>query len=475
MQLRRFTAESTPAALSAVRMALGDEAIILSNRRQGDLIEIIATGHMDDAATLSNMSVDDIQEELRSTAQALATSINTSKKEPQRPKIASEDSIETLVDALKEPQENLEEPIRNTLSGNTQRLSDPDCGKKASAKAQGEPIGNKLNSDVIGSASAGILMAAFENQAQKMEDHFRKLTVNLWGSVSSVESEHLKKLLSLGIGAELSVELVEQAAAGEPLDRALRLSYAKLKTLIPIAIDKTSSVHGVTIVSGAPGSGKTTTLVKLAAEHVKNLGNQSIVLICSNTRKIGAFEELESYGRILGVPTMHAHDTNELSSLIEAFKHKQLVLIDHTLPNDEDSVTLPNCLLDSEDRDSVRHVFVIPATTQAHTIDHLISSHCTADNISCVVTHLDSSARLGELLSVIIRHQLPISYCSNSASVQEPLNKGDASELVTTAVAMADRIRPSADDILLQRLIQPSNAIFSRNNPKVDFKNLEVL
>lgn len=473
MQLRRFTAESTPAALSAVRMALGDEAIILSNRKQGGLIEIIATGHMDDAATLSNMSVDDIQEEFRSTAEALATSINASKKKPQRTHTTSNDSSDSPVDAFKEPEEYLEAPKRNILGEETERLTEPNDVKKTSEKALNESVGHKQNSDAI--ASAEMLMTAFENQAQKMEDHFKNLTVNLWGSVSSDESEHLKKLLSLGLGAELSVELVEQAAEGAALDRALRLSYAKLKTLIPIAIDKTSSVHGVTIVSGAPGSGKTTTLVKLAAEHVKNLGNQSIVLICTNTRKIGAFEELESYGRILGVPTMHAHDTNELSSLIEAFKHKQLVLIDHTLPNDEDSVTLPDCLIDFEDRDSVRHVFVIPATTQAHTIDHLISSHCTEDNISCVITHLDSNARLGELLSVIIRHQLPISYCSNSASVQEPLNKGDASELVTTAVAMADRIRPSADDILLQRLIQPSNATFPRNNKKVDFKNLEVL
>lgn len=475
MQLRRFTAESTPAALSAVRMALGDEAIILSNRRQGDLIEIIATGHMDDAATLSNMSVDDIQEELRSTSNALATSINASKKDPQRKNTAPENSKDSLVDASMDHEETLDAPIRNIVSDNTQRLIELSDAKKALAKAASEPVGNKLNTDVIASASTEMLMAAFENQTQKMEEHFKNLTVNLWGSVSSVESAHLKKLLSLGFGAELSVELVEQAAAGTPLDRALRLSYAKLKTKIPIVIDKTSSVHGVTIVSGAPGSGKTTTLVKLAAEHVKNLGNQSIVLICTNTRKIGAFEELESYGRILGVPTMHAHDTNELSSLIEAFKHKQLVLIDHTLPNDEDSVTLPDCLIDPEDRDSVRHVFVIPATTQSHTIDHLISNHCSAENISGVITHLDSNARLGELLSVIIRHQLPISYCSDSASVQEPLQKGEASELVTKAVAMADRIRPSADDILLQRLIQPSNATFSRNSSKVDFKNLEVL
>jgi flagellar biosynthesis GTPase FlhF len=170
-----------------------------------------------------------------------------------------------------------------------------------------------------------------------------------------------------------------------------------------------------------------------------------------------------------------AHDTSELRSLIEAFKHKQLVLIDHTLPNDEDSVLLPECLLCPEESDSVRHVFVLPATTQVHTVDHLISKHCTAANISCVLTHLDSNARLGETLSAVIRHQLPISYWSDSASVQQPLHKGEASVLVSTAVTMAGRIRPSADDILLQRLIQPSKLTLSRNNPNVDSKILDEL
>ena len=58
MQLRRFTADSTPAALGAVRLALGDDAIILANRRVGDQVEIIATGQMDDVAAMVESSVD---------------------------------------------------------------------------------------------------------------------------------------------------------------------------------------------------------------------------------------------------------------------------------------------------------------------------------------------------------------------------------------------------------------------------------
>lgn len=478
MQLRRFTADTTPAALGAVRLALGDDAIILSNRRQGNLIEIIATGQMDDAATLSDMSVDDIQEQLRSTAETLATSIAATQKEALTSTVSlSEVAVKNTessnnANANAQVQPLPQAPLAASHSGHA---VEPIFSDENLTFNQDVHTESKTHVDATVARSTNLMIAAFENQARKMDEHFRSLTVNMWGNNASSESEHLKRLLSLGIGAELSVDLVEQTITGTPLDKALRTSYAKLKTLLPVGVDKTTSVSGVTVVSGAPGSGKTTALVKLAAEHVKKQGNQSIVFICTNTRRIGAFEELEAYGRLLGVPTVHAHDTSELGSLIEAFKHKQLVLIDHTLLNDEDSVQLPECLLNPEIKDTVRQLFVLPATTQALTVDYLITNHCSAANICCVLTHLDSNARLGEILSAVIRHQLPIAYWSDSSSVQRPLQKAEASVLVATAVAMAGRIPASADDILLQRLIQPSNATFTRNNSNMESKISEEL
>ncbi|MFT5045019.1 MAG: hypothetical protein ACI8UP_001990, partial [Porticoccaceae bacterium] len=49
------------------------------------------------------------------------------------------------------------------------------------------------------------------------------------------------------------------------------------------------------------------------------------------------------------------------------------------------------------------------------------------------------------------------------------------SVLVAIAVAMAGRILPNADDLLLQQLIQPSKARYSLNNSNVGSKILEEL
>jgi flagellar biosynthesis GTPase FlhF len=136
-------------------------------------------------------------------------------------------------------------------------------------------------------------------------------------------------------------------------------------------------------------------------------------------------------------------------------------LVDHTLPEGEGVIDLPVSLMNSVGEDRVRHLFVIPASLQSSTADALISRYCAGRSIQCVLTHLDTSARLGELFNALIRHHLPVAYWSDSPSVQLPLQRADASVLVATAVAMSRRIDLSPDDEWLQRLIQPANQLMT--------------
>lgn len=494
MQLRRFTADSTPAALSAVRQALGDDAIILANRRQGDQVEIIATGQMEDVSSLSDGAIDNALEEPASqfiskspnkqqVAPALtieaASNIDDAKKLLEKDNVSlhtnriSESLIAELTQDIDSvsvdiPVLQLQQPV--SVAPDTVQLSSAaqvasyaqikspikasvDCEEKGTVSDQlsGEPS--------LSVSDAQSLLAAIEAQSNKIDQRFRGLEVNLWGSCSPDRSLHLRRLFALGIGAELAVRLVERVDADMPVDEALRQSFALLKSTLPIGNDKTLSVPGVTVMSGPPGAGKTTALIKLATQHVKQHGNQSIVIICADTRRIGAFEELQAYGRLLGVPTVHAHDSAELESLIDAFTHKQLVLIDHTLPEGEGVIELPACLLNAEQDNRVRHLFVMQASLQSSTADSLISRYCSGRSIQCVLTHLDTNARLGELFNALIRHHLPVAYWSDSPSVQLPLQRADASVLVATAVAMSRRIEVSPDDEWLQRLIQPANQL----------------
>jgi len=498
MQLRRFTADSTPAALSAVRLALGDEAIILANRRLGDHVEIIATGQMDDEETMAaiaQMSVGELEDTIADNPVPSAVLESTSTSASSVPEAygkgngqpAQSVRAPTIVDkknnisshpVLQEDKISISElsqaietestgtrPLAplGTMPGPTRGGVNQASAESSKGEAASTPrvtVKDEQSSDQR-SAAMDDFKVQLAHQTDLINNHFKSLEINLWGSSAPDRGAHLQQLFALGIGAELAIRLVERTQPGTTLDVALRQSFALLKSTLPIGRDKTMSVPGVTVMSGAPGSGKTTALIKLATEHVKKSGTQSIVIICADIRRIGAFEELQAYARLLGVPTVHAHDTEELESLLEAFNHKQMVLIDHTLSASDDAIKLPECLLNPVEPDSVRQLFTLPANTQASAAEALISKHCSGRSIQCVLTHLDTNGRLGELFNAIIRHHLPIAYWSDSASVQAPLQKADASVLVASAVAMSRRIAPSPDDQWLQRLIQPSHSVFS--------------
>lgn len=505
MQLRRFTADSTPAALHAVRLALGDEAIILANRKIGDQVEIIATGQMDDAQSLADMSLDVPVHDAAAnsvvdtpeprTANLLAGSrydADHQRKDSDLSGARKSTTIEDLTAAI-EDVEQASTPIqltrpRQAVSAHSKDSVGKPTGSQSttkSSKLKGKDAKGASQSSEdersrlspAPSQSVQHLASSFnetvnqhnerlaeilEAQSAMIDQYFKGLEVNLWGNTAPNRRLHLQKLLSLGLGAELAVQLVERADPKQDVDEALRNSFSLLKSTLPIGSDKSFSKPGVTIFYGAPGAGKTTALIKMAMQHVKENGTDSIVIICADTRRIGAFEELQAYGRLLGVPTVHAHDSLELESLLSAFTHKQLVLVDHTLPSENDAVDLPACLAKDTGSDAVRHLMVLSATSQTSSADALIANNCSERSMQCVLTNLDASARLGELFSAIIRHSLPIAYWSDASSVQSPLQKAEGSILIATAVAMSRRLNQSPDDEWLMRLIQPSDELVAQ-------------
>jgi len=61
------------------------------------------------------------------------------------------------------------------------------------------------------------------------------------------------------------------------------------------------------------GVGKTTTIAKLAARFALKHGRRAVTLITTDNYRIGAHEQLRSYGRILGIPVHVASDSEELN------------------------------------------------------------------------------------------------------------------------------------------------------------------
>lgn len=120
------------------------------------------------------------------------------------------------------------------------------------------------------------------------------------------------------IAAALVLATAERLEHGAPLDAALARALTGAEPLAP--------GPRVRVFLGTPGDGKTTTLVKLAAQAVR--AGRRVALVTADTYRIGALAELQTFGRALDVPVESVTDAAGLPRALERLAAADLVLVD---------------------------------------------------------------------------------------------------------------------------------------------------
>ena len=77
---------------------------------------------------------------------------------------------------------------------------------------------------------------------------------------------------------------------------------------------------------------------------------------------------------------------------------------------------------------------VLAANAQTSALDEIINTFKQTEITGCILTKLDEAASLGGAISMLIRHQLPVSYISDGQAVPEDLESAYARELVAKAL-----------------------------------------
>ena len=86
--------------------------------------------------------------------------------------------------------------------------------------------------------------------------------------------------------------------------------------------------HGVHVLAGVSGSGKTLMAARLAKQAVQDLGSEQVALISYRDMRAGAWSQMQILGSQAGVETFRATDASTLAVLLAEMGHRQLVLID---------------------------------------------------------------------------------------------------------------------------------------------------
>ena len=282
----------------------------------------------------------------------------------------------------------------------------------------------------------------------------------LWGGRPGTTREAaaaalFRSLLDAGFSTKLVRALVDRLPPGLSADAAQAWARNELVTHLPVVASEDEFLAGgVYALVGPTGVGKTTTLAKLAARCVAREGRDQVAMLTTDLFRIGALEQLQIYGRLMGVPAHSVRDAAELRRILGELGNRKIVLIDTTGISQRDRLVAEQAAMLCNAGKPVRRLLVLNAASQGDTLDevaHAYRNGVGEDVAGCIITKLDEATRLGAALDTAIRHRLPIHYMSVGQKVPEHMELARADTLIDRAFGMVERARalytPSEADL----------------------------
>jgi fused signal recognition particle receptor len=237
-------------------------------------------------------------------------------------------------------------------------------------------------------------------------------------------------LLGADIGAELTMSLVDRLEARvrsekiTSMDRLTAVLREETRLLIPRRDAETINISGakpfVVLVVGVNGTGKTTTIAKLASRWKAE--GRSVMLGAADTFRAAAIEQLQMWADRIGVPMIKhragsdpgavAHDT------ITAAKSRNVdvVLIDtagrlHNKSHLMQELSKVRRVIEKEMPGAPHEtLLVLDGTTGQNGVSQAAAFLEAAKVTGMVVTKLDGTAKGGVILSIMRQFDIPVKF-----------------------------------------------------------------
>lgn len=423
------------------RAELGSEAVILKSRPLADGVELLAMA--DDAFAEAPVTrpahFDDrpaSQPVQREEEQMTTVSFETYVRERQmRRQLA-----EAAAQAAKSGQTGRAEPVRTGKPG-----SDPESRSESSlaSSPQPSPVPPCSEASFAESPEVRSLKSELRELRGFLEERIE--SIGWFGSIHRrpAQSRMLRTMLQAGFSAALSRTIVDRLPVDLGDEGAMRwLREVLLRNLrVDPAARTPFDDGGVFALLGPTGVGKTTTAAKIAAQFAMKHGAQSVSLITADVYRVGAQDQLRTFGRMLGVPVHVAHDVAALAGFLELSMHRKLVLIDTAGVGQRDDRVRE--LLAALAAPRIRKMVVINAAMQAEAIEEVVHAYRAAEAAGVIVSKVDEAVQLGGVLDVLIRHRLALQGIANGQRVPEDWHRPLAAALVDRALSVTASRRPT--------------------------------
>ncbi len=282
----------------------------------------------------------------------------------------------------------------------------------------------------------------------------RQMSGLAWGDIGRQHplwANLIRHLVNLELTPGLAKQMVREIPEDYQFDQAWRTLLALLSYQIPQYNANILTPGKTLLFLGSSGSGKTTTIAKLATRFALAHGSQNILLATTDIYRVGAREQLRSYARILGIPLRTINNKEDYLGLFDEVNRDKLVLVDTAgLSLRDDKYKLQSDMLSLADGKTTG-CLILPATEHYNSLSRLIDSYQSLPLDCCIPTKLDEASSLGGLLSVTIEKALPIAAVCDGQRVPEDMHKVKPHDLVSRVVSRAQQNRIQFDEEHLEQ------------------------
>lgn len=398
---RRFVQANAADALRQIKMELGPDAIVLSNREVEGGIEFIAIGPEGLSSIASNNDTGSAA--VPPPASPIPSLVS---------KIALSRFRDDQLRAERLLQSGPASPMPSS-SAFTPAAPPITLDPPKPVERQPDPALNRL-------------IAEMADVKMMLNSH---LAGNQWGEVqrqSPSVAELTKRMLNSGLSPQLTSDLLQDIPGTTDLDTLTDMVQERLEGMIG-TIDAFSVFDegGVFAFIGPTGVGKTTTVAKIAARCVLRYGRKEVALLTTDTFRAGASEQLRVFAKILGLPIISLSDSEEMTDKLRELSNRRVLLIDTAGVSQRDRLMIEQSKLLRDGCKKLQRIIVMSATTSMATMHDVLQAHSKAITdipiVAAIITKSDEAIQLGPAVDCLVRNELPLLFLANGQRVPEDL------------------------------------------------------
>ncbi|MDQ0217058.1 flagellar biosynthesis protein FlhF [Peribacillus cavernae] len=379
MKAKKYIASSMAEAMKQIREELGNEAVILSSKPiySGGIFGLFKKRNIEVVAAIDPQAI------LNTAAQKQKL-----KRIPQKKQLTDHRLPQS-------PEQAMQQPAADVL--------------KELGELKGLLKGLQYQGSDIYAKYPGPLKEIYEWMQKQDIDH--QLLIDIMDALLEKWFSHKAEASAQEISGWLEAEFINRLEGASPTIEGFDQKYIN--------------------IVGPTGVGKTTTLAKMAAESILKR-NKKVAFITTDTYRIAAIDQLQTYAKILNVPIEIAYNLEDFKNAAEKFSHYDLVFIDTAGRNfrNQDYVDDLKSIIDFERE--IETYLVLSLTAKQKDMEEIFEQFSIIPIKQVIFTKADETSSYGSMLNFIVKHRIGAAYITNGQNVPDDIEKASPQAITKT-------------------------------------------